>query len=121
MVYQRRHQSRDVRWYHGATGTGKTKAVFDEFTNAYAVPSDIFGISWDGYQGQPLLIDDFRPEHTVDLLYILASTTIPEGFKIIPTRGGQKKEVTSNVLIITSLHPPAHPFIHLMKEIKYFQ
>lgn len=48
----------DVRWYFGPTGTGKTRAVYDEFPGCYRILSHKW---WDGYRGQDtVLVDDIR-------------------------------------------------------------
>lgn len=51
-----------VKWFYGTTGTGKTRAVFDEHKEINTVFRKTNGDAWfDGYVGQPVaLFDDFR-------------------------------------------------------------
>lgn len=52
----------DVRWYWGATGTGKTHTAFTEFPDAWMSSGGLKW--WDGYCGQRAVIfDDFRADH----------------------------------------------------------
>jgi len=49
----------DVRWYHGQTGTGKTRAAFEEFPHAWVSACD--GTWFDGYDHHTaVVLDDFR-------------------------------------------------------------
>jgi len=53
----------DVCWYHGKTGTGKTRAVFEEFPSAWV--SAIDGAWYDGYDHHGVAcLDDFRKSFT---------------------------------------------------------
>lgn len=52
----------DVRWYHGVTGTGKTRSVYTDFVDVdvYVKPA---GPWFDGYIGQNVaVLDDFRAD-----------------------------------------------------------
>lgn len=52
----------DVRWYHGLTGTGKTRSIYQEFrdVDVYIKPA---GAWFDGYIGQNVaVLDDFRAD-----------------------------------------------------------
>ncbi len=54
-------QDIDIRWYHGSSGSGKTRAVFDEFGTKVFTPINYKW--WDGYDGhEVVLIDDFRKD-----------------------------------------------------------
>lgn len=46
-------------WIHGASGSGKTRAVLSAFPNLYPKPRSIW---WDGYQGEEVVLcDDVDP------------------------------------------------------------
>ncbi len=54
-----RYQKPEVRWYWGATGTGKTRLAYEETTDPYT--ANLTGQWWDGYDGHKhVIIDDFR-------------------------------------------------------------
>lgn len=57
----RRTWKTTVYWFHGSTGTGKTKSAFERAPMAYfKTPSNHW---WDGYEGQEeVIIDDYRPD-----------------------------------------------------------
>ena len=51
----------DIRWYHGSSGSGKTREVFKEFGTEVFRP--ISYKWWEGYDGHKcILIDDFRKD-----------------------------------------------------------
>lgn len=51
----------EVRWYYGSTGSGKTKAAFDEFPDAWFSQKD--GQWFDGYDAHEVAVfDDFRKD-----------------------------------------------------------
>lgn len=53
-------QKIDVHWYFGTTGTGKTRAAFEENPGAYLCEDFKW---WDGYVGQDVvIIDDVRAD-----------------------------------------------------------
>lgn len=55
----KRNWEMEVRWYHGSTGSGKTRAAFEEFPDAWMSSRNLKW--WDGYDGQEVVIvDDFR-------------------------------------------------------------
>jgi hypothetical protein len=50
-----------IKWYYGSTGTGKTRAAFEECEDPYVATGSIKW--WDGYDGHPeVIIDDFRKD-----------------------------------------------------------
>lgn len=60
IVPRRRESPPDVSFYHGATGVGKTRRVFDEHKeDVYIKDSSKW---WDGYEGQRcILLDEINP------------------------------------------------------------
>lgn len=62
----------DVKWFHGATGTGKTRAALELFPNAWISMKSLRW--WEGYDGhEDVIIDDFRKDFCTfhELLRIL--------------------------------------------------
>jgi len=52
---------REVRWYHGSTGSGKTRSAFEEFPDAWR--SSKTGRWFDGYDGHEVaILDDVRKD-----------------------------------------------------------
>lgn len=89
-----------VRWYYGASGSGKTRAAYDEFPDLYAVPCYKW---WNGYNGQDVvLIDDFRPDwcRFSDLLRLLDIYPVMVEFK-----GGMRHLQARTIIVTCPLHP----------------
>lgn len=94
-----------VVWFHGMTGTGKTKAAFAAFPD----PADRYRNNgnlkwWDGYDGQPnVIIDDIRVESIrfVELLSLLDRYEYR-----VENKGGYRQFLAKNI-IITCPTPPA--------------
>lgn len=94
-----------VVWFHGATGTGKTKAAFGAFpdpTTRYRNNGNLKW--WDGYDGQPdVIIDDIRVESIrfVELLSLLDRYEYR-----VENKGGYRQFLAKRI-IITCPTPPA--------------
>lgn len=60
----RPHAPREVFWYYGATGLGKTRSAVMEWPEAYFVEMDKGKpLWWDGYMNQDtIILDDWRPD-----------------------------------------------------------
>lgn len=51
-----------VHWFHGATGTGKSRRAFEAHPDAYS--KNLNHKWWDGYDNHEVVIlDDLRPDH----------------------------------------------------------
>lgn len=97
-----RSEAPDVRWYWGPTGTGKTRAAYEEFPEAY-FKNMSNGKWWDGYQGQEcVVLDDMRKDTFKfhELLRLLDRYPMQVEFK------GGSTNFNSKTIIITSCFPP---------------
>lgn len=105
------YRAREVYWHYGATGSGKTKAVYDDIRRRQEEDktfdffrSNIGGGQWfTGYNGQPLaLLDEVRAGRWpyATMLELL------DGYEVrIPTKGGFTSWNPSIVYITSPLHP----------------
>lgn len=85
-----------VRWYHGRTGTGKTRAAVEEFPDAWVSTQDLKW--WDGYDAHKVVIvDDFRKGHCrfSDLLRYLDRYEVKVAVK------GGFRQLLADIIIIT--------------------
>lgn len=92
-----------VYWWHGPTGTGKTREAFERFPDAYFK----MGCNkwWDGYRGQDtVIIDDFRRDFCTfaELLRLLDRYPL-----IVEYKGGSCHFRSKNIVITTPLGPRA--------------
>jgi len=93
-----------VVWFHGMTGTGKTKAAFAAFPDPTLRYRNNGNLKWwDGYDGQPnVIIDDIRVESIrfVELLSLLDRYEYR-----VENKGGYRQFLAKNI-IITCPTPP---------------
>lgn len=102
---KRPHDMREVLWFYGPTGTGKTRT-------AYEIDPDLLSVTctgvhdrvwFDGYMGQrTILLDDIRPDvlKFVKLLKLLDRYT-----QLEQTKGGMVWANYSRVIVTTPTHP----------------
>lgn len=92
----------DIRWYYGASGTGKTRSVYDEFDDDDIYPSNEFKW-WDGYTQQPvILIDDMRKDYAKYHVLIKLIDRYPLQVSV----KGTMSKIKSSTIIITSAYSP---------------
>lgn len=122
-----RNWEMDVRIYWGEPGTGKTRAVHEEFgENVYP---KMVGKWWDGYEGQEcVLIDDFDPANCYEMAYDFYLKLL-DRYKLLIEMKGSSGNFCSKVIIFTSNFNPEHwfpnkanrgAFFRRVKEIRYF-
>jgi len=101
-----------ILWFHGPTGTGKTRAAVELADRKYGHDESYWisngSLRWfDGYDGQPMaILDDFRTNHCSFsyLLRILDRYPVDVEFK-----GGWVK-FSPHVIIITAPYSPERMF-----------
>lgn len=123
-VEKARNWKPHVKWYYGETGSGKSKAAFEELPDAYVAMSTAKW--WEGYDAHPnVIIDDMRGDFCKfhELLRILDRYA-----HRIETKGGSRQFLAKNI-IITSCHHPCDMYetredvnqlIRRIDEIKKF-
>lgn len=91
-----------IYWFHGETGSGKTKTAYEMAGDDYYVCLNT-GKWWDGYDGhKTVIIDDFRSNFCcfAELLKILQ----PYEYRV-ETKGGTR-QLLATIFFITSPYPP---------------
>ena len=91
----------NVVWIYGATGTGKTRYVYENYRDIYTTLSSFKW--WDGYhQNETILIDDMRKDYCKFhvLLRILDRYPMKVEFK-----GGVTELNSKNIVITSAYHP----------------
>lgn len=100
-----RYEKPHVKWYYGATGTGKSKAAYEELPDAYTCMSTN---KWfEGYDGhESVIIDDMRKDFCKfhELLRLLDRYPLR-----IEVKCGSR-QFRANNIIITSCHHPRDMF-----------
>lgn len=124
----KRNWEMDVRIYYGAPGTGKTRAVYEEFgiDNVY---SKMVGKWWDGYKGEGcVLIDDFDPTNCFDIQFDFYLKLL-DRYPMMIEGKGCSCQFYSHTIIFTSNFDPEiwfaqkpnrDAFFRRVKSIKYF-
>lgn len=94
-----------VKWYHGPTGTGKTRAAFEECKDPWVSGKNLKW--WEGYDAHEcVIIDDFRRDFCTfhELLRLLDRYPYR-----IENKGGSR-QFKANLIIITSPDAPADTY-----------
>lgn len=91
----------EIRWYYGATGTGKTRAACDEAVNPYwKNPAHRW---WDGYEGQPdVIIDDIRCDFAKFSEWLRLFDRYPVQVEV---KGGTRNFISKRIFITAPLRP----------------
>lgn len=92
---------REVRWYHGATGTGKTRSAFEEFPDAWVSGKSL---KWfEGYDAHKVVIvDDFRKDFCTFHELLRICDRYP--FRV-ETKGGSRQFVAEVVIFTCPFTP----------------
>lgn len=110
----------DVRIYWGKPGTGKTRAVYDEFgaENVYPKP---LGKWWCGYNGQEcVIIDDFDPNNCYDITFDFYLKLLDRYPLLVEPKGGSCKFM-SKTIIFTSNYDPELWFLEKKNRAAFFR
>jgi len=94
-----------VKWFHGKTGTGKTKTAFEESKDAWISGKNLKW--WDGYDAHAhVIVDDFRRDFCTfhELLRILDRYPYR-----VEVKGGSR-QLLARQIIITSPYSPAETY-----------
>lgn len=98
-------EQKDVRWYYGLSGAGKSRKAFEEFPNAYRKMCNKW---WDGYTGQDAVImEDIDPTHKV-LGHHLKIWT--DRYPFICEAKGDASAPNFKTFIVTSQYHPSEIF-----------
>ena len=99
---RKRHWRPDVRWYYGTTGTGKSKAAYEESNeDVYTTGKTIKW--WEGYDAnEHVIIDDFRKDFCCfhELLKLLDRYPYR-----VECKGGSRQLLATQIIITSAYHP----------------
>lgn len=121
---QQRNWIMNVKWYCGASGTGKTQGAIREMGDGFYMVEDT---KWfEGYDGhENVIFDELRPEDWKysRLLRLLDSTPCR-----VETKGGSRQFLARNIIITSCVHPQDWPttennkqLLRRINEIKIFE
>jgi hypothetical protein len=102
-IYSRpRMEKPTVLWFYGSTGCGKTKKVYDTFSDVYSKDESSW---WCGYEQQKvILIDDYRCDFMKFHSLLKLLDRYPDQRQI----KGSCVQINSSFIILTS---PKHPYL----------
>lgn len=103
---EKRHWEMDVRIYFGKSGTGKTRAVYDEFGgDIYSKAPDTKW--WDGYKGETcVLIDEFDPATNSDYFSINLMKRLLDRYPFeVEVKGGTLNFCSKVIIFTTNTNP----------------
>jgi len=113
VVKKRKISPREILWYHGPPGSGKSYAAHTEHGESYFSKSP--GKWWDGYAGEKTVIfDDFRPTW-FSLDEFLRLTDI---YHVRGEIKGGTLDLPYEKLIITCVWPPQEAFAGMQENIQ---
>lgn len=86
----------EVRWYHGSTGSGKTRSAVEEFPLAYITSRNLKW--WEGYDAHDVVIvDDFRKDFCTfhELLRLL------DRYEFRVENKGGSRQLVAHTMVVT--------------------
>lgn len=86
----------EVRWYHGSTGSGKTRSAVEEFPDAYVTSRNLKW--WEGYDAHDVVIvDDYRKDFCTfhELLRLL------DRYEFRIENKGGSRQFLAKVIVVT--------------------
>lgn len=91
----------EVFWWHGSTGSGKSRQAFEEYPDAYwKAPTTKW---WDGYTGQDtVIVDDYRRDFCTFAELLRLFDRYPHS---VESKGGSV-QFTSRRIVITTPRDP---------------
>jgi len=96
-----RQEKTTVHWYHGSTGTGKSRQAFEENEGAYWKDMSN-GQWWDGYEQQECVVfDDMRKDTSSSMSFCGCSTVIRYGSRL---REGTGSSIPKKSLLLVVQH-----------------
>lgn len=105
LLTKKRDWIMDVRIYYGAPGSGKTRAVWEEFGVDNVYPK-MPGKWWDHYSGQEcVLIDDFDPDNCFDSTYDFYLKLLDRYPLMIEWRNGSGWFCSKTIIFTSNFHP----------------
>lgn len=95
---------RKVCLYVGSTGTGKTKAAYEQYPDLYELPINSKGDLWfDGYQGEDtVLFDEFKGALPLDALLKLLD---PYYIRKVPIKCSFTWFNPKRIIVTSNFHP----------------
>ena len=108
-----------VYWYHGATGTGKTKRAYEVALELADGDGDIWwangSLKWfDGYDGHSVaILDDFRPDWAKLWFMLRLLDRYPMRVEV---KGGFRQWVADHIFI-TCPKPPEECYLEAGEDI----
>lgn len=105
--------AKEIHWFYGATGTGKTHFAFEENPDAWVSSANL---NWfDGYDGQETVIfDDFRKEHCSFSWFLRLIDKYPLR---VPIKGGFVDWVPKKIIVTCCRKPEDEFFNHDTKQV----
>lgn len=91
----------EVKWYYGATGTGKSRKAYEECSDPYTAGET--NKWWQGYDAhEEVIIDDFRKDFIKfhELLKLLDRYPY-----LIECKGGSRQFLAKKIIITSPYHP----------------
>lgn len=114
-VETKRNWKPEVIWVYGASGTGKTRMVYEKMPNLYRKTNST-GKWWDGYDAhEDILIDDVKDSSKE--MYIFLLEILDRYDCRVECKGGTR-QILAKRIMITSIKSPEELYYHLDPEIK---